>query len=186
MSQQELLEKVVPILESLGIDYMITGSVASSYQGEPRSTHDIDLLVVLPPQAMQPLLAAFPLPGFLLQEEAIRSALRDHSMFNLLSLADGEKIDFWMLTQEPFDQSRYARRVVAQIGGKPYKISTPEDTILAKLRWAKLCGGSEKQVKDALGVFETLRKSLDLDYLNQWAAQLGLVDYWKKIQSEAD
>jgi len=48
MSQQELLAKVVSVLESLGVDYMVTGSLASSIQGEPRSTHDIDLVVAIP------------------------------------------------------------------------------------------------------------------------------------------
>jgi hypothetical protein len=68
---------------------MITGSLASSMQGEPRSTHDIDVVVELPPGAVARLTAAFPGPDFLLQEEAIHDALRNHSMFNLLSLVDG-------------------------------------------------------------------------------------------------
>ena len=35
MSQQELLRKVVQTLDQSSIEYMITGSVASSYQGNP-------------------------------------------------------------------------------------------------------------------------------------------------------
>ncbi len=42
MSQPELLKEVVKALESAKIDYMVTGSIASSLQGEPRSTHDIE------------------------------------------------------------------------------------------------------------------------------------------------
>ena len=42
MSQQELLKKVIQTLEYAEIDYMVTGSVASSLQGEPRSTHLIE------------------------------------------------------------------------------------------------------------------------------------------------
>ncbi len=44
MSQQELLINAVRALENAHIDYMLTGSVVSSLQGEPRSTHDIDKL----------------------------------------------------------------------------------------------------------------------------------------------
>ena len=44
MSQQELLRKVIEILDGTGIQYMLTGSVALSLQGEPRSTHDIDMV----------------------------------------------------------------------------------------------------------------------------------------------
>ena len=35
MSQQELLRKVVQALDDAGVEYMLTGSVASSLQGEP-------------------------------------------------------------------------------------------------------------------------------------------------------
>ena len=41
MSQQELLKKVVLTLDQNDIDYMLTGSLVSSMQGEPRLTHDI-------------------------------------------------------------------------------------------------------------------------------------------------
>src|SRR5216684_3489891 len=98
MSQQELLRQVIQILSEAGIDYMVTGSVASSMQGEPRSTHDIDLVVALPANAADALLNAFLPPDFYLSEEAIREALEKRSMFNLLSLTDGEKVDFWILT----------------------------------------------------------------------------------------
>jgi hypothetical protein len=184
MSQQQLLETVVPVLTSLGIDYMITGSIASSMQGEPRSTHDIDLVVAMPPQAIAPLVAAFSSPDYLLQEQAIRDALRHQSMFNLLSVADGEKVDFWILTQEPFDQSRFARRKPVPIGENVYAVSAPEDTILAKLRWAQLSGGSAKQFKDALRVFEVQGRALDFSYLDEWAKRLGVEDLWQQIQAE--
>jgi len=38
MSQQELLKKAIQVLNQAKIQYMITGSAASSLQGEPRST----------------------------------------------------------------------------------------------------------------------------------------------------
>jgi len=185
MSQQQLLEKVVPVLEGLGIEYMITGSIASSMQGEPRSTHDIDLVVQIPSNAIGPLLNAFPMPDFLLQEEAIRDALRHRSMFNLLSLNDGEKVDFWILTDDAFDQSRFRRRQKNRLGSIEVQVSAPEDTILAKLRWAKLSGGSEKQMKDARRVYELQGASLDQSYLRIWAGRIGVDDLWQAVQQSA-
>ena len=41
------MKHVITTLSSLGVDYMVTGSVASSIQGEPRSTHDVDLVVAI-------------------------------------------------------------------------------------------------------------------------------------------
>ena len=49
MSQQENLKRFVTALERIDIDYMVTGSLASSMQGEPRSTHDIDLVIDIQP-----------------------------------------------------------------------------------------------------------------------------------------
>jgi hypothetical protein len=47
MSQQELLKQVIQALDQAEIQYMITGSVVSSLQGAPRSTHDIDIIIVI-------------------------------------------------------------------------------------------------------------------------------------------
>lgn len=44
MSQQDLLRRVVAALERLEIDYMITGSIATSLQGEPRATEPVSTL----------------------------------------------------------------------------------------------------------------------------------------------
>jgi hypothetical protein len=185
MSQQELLKHVAQVLADAGIDYMVTGSVASSMQGEPRSTHDIDLVVALPPAAPKKLARAFPPPDYYLPEEVIQDALHRRSMFNLLSLNDGEKVDFWVLTDEPFDQERFARKRVENVLGMQLKVSAPEDTILVKLRWAKLSGGSEKQLTDALRVYEVQHGNLDLDYLTHWATALGVEDLWQQLQTAA-
>lgn len=186
MSQQELLKRVVETLTDLGIDYMVTGSMASSLQGEPRSTHDIDLVVALPASAAKALAAAFPPPAFYLTEESILDAIHHRSMCNLLSLTEGEKVDFWILTEEPFDQVRFSRKCSEEVLGLKLQVSSPEDTILAKLKWAKLAGGSEKQLTDALRVYETQRAKLDHNYLNQWATQLGVDALWNQVQASAE
>jgi hypothetical protein len=61
-------------------------------------------------------------------------------MFNLLDSMGGDKVDFWLLTDEPFDKERFRRRKCEDLGGFEAYIATAEDTILAKLRWAKLAG----------------------------------------------
>jgi hypothetical protein len=186
MSQQELLKHVVQALTAAGIEYMVTGSVVSSLQGEPRASHDIDLVVLMAPDAVRKLVAAFPPPDYYLSEQSMLDAVRQKSMFNLLRLTDGEKVDFWLLTDGPFDRSRFSRRRVEAVFGMQLSVSAPEDTILIKLHWAKLSGGSEKQFTDALRVFEVQGGSLDLDYLNRWAKQLAIDDLWQRVQAEAE
>lgn len=186
MSQQELLKKVIQTLDHVGIDYMVTGSMASSLQGEPRSTHDIDLVVNLHKSAIQPLLNAFPEPDYYLDEESIIEAIDHNFMFNLIDVNSGDKVDFWMLTDDPFDRSRFGRKYSEEILGIQIHISTPEDTILAKLKWANLSGGSEKQFTDALRIYEVQFVVLDRDYLEFWAEKLRLKALLDRLKDEAD
>jgi hypothetical protein len=114
MSQSELLKLVARRLEAAGIDYMITGSVVSSLQGEPRATHDIDVVVAVDTDAAAAALrAAFPEPDFYLEEAAVREAIATHGMFNLIDTREGDKVDFWLLTDDAFDRARFGRRYVA-------------------------------------------------------------------------
>jgi hypothetical protein len=186
MPQQELLKVVVDKLTDLGIPYMMTGSMVSSLQGEPRASHDMDFVVVIAPGQVDQLMQAFPAPEYYLSRDAIADALRTRAMFNLLSMSEGEKVDFWQLTDEPFDVSRFSRKRAELVGGTPVMVSSPEDTILAKLRWAKMSGGSNKQITDSLRVYEVQRAKLDMDYLSQWANQLDVADLWEKIQKDAE
>lgn len=186
MSQSELLKTVVRVLDEAGIEYMVTGSIASSLQGEPRSTHDVDLVVALKPSGVDALIRAFPAPNFYLSAESIDDALRHQSMFNLLDVNQGDKVDFWILTNEPFDQSRFQRRQRQAFEGISINMSSAEDTILAKLRWAQLSGGSEKQFRDALRVYEVQYKVLDLGYLRTWAARIAVESLFQRLQDEAE
>jgi len=186
MSQQKLLEKVIQTLDGCGIHYMLTGSVVSSLQGEPRSTHDIDMVIAIEESQAHDLTAAFPPPDFHLDEHSIFDAINRQSMFNLIDSKEGDKVDFWILTDEPFDQSRFSRRYIEEYMGLEMHISSPEDTILAKLRWAKLCGGSEKQFTDALRVYEVQYGTLDMAYLEHWAKTLNVESLWKRLTDEAE
>ncbi|MGH8678914.1 MAG: nucleotidyltransferase domain-containing protein [Burkholderiales bacterium] len=189
MSQQELLKLVIARLDEAGIEYMLTGSLASSLQGEPRATHDIDLVIAIRTTlraVARTLKAAFPEPQFYLDEEAIRSAIDAAGMFNMIDTREGNKIDFWLLTADAFDQTRFARRTAEDFEGMRLQVSRPEDTILMKLKWAQMSGGSEKQFVDALRVYEVQHGLLDQPYLDAWAARLGVTALLARLRSEAE
>ena len=172
-------------LERLAIPYMVTGSLASSLQGEPRSTHDIDVVVEITLEQADLLVQEFPAPEYHFDPGATRTAIKRHGMFNLLDLESGDKVDFWPLTADAFDLTRFSRRQRVETPELALWVSAPEDTILMKLRWAKLSGGSEKQFTDALRVFEVQRSAVDMDYMNRWAAILGVPDDLARILREA-
>jgi len=164
---------------------MITGSIVSSLQGEPRLTHDLDVVVAIQSDQVPHVLEAFPSPRFYVDEQAIEEAIRTSGMFNVIDSLEGDKIDFWLLQDEPFDRSRFGRRYQAPLFGTDVKVSSPEDTILAKLWWSHLHGGSEKYFQDALRVFEVQAPVLDTMYLEEWAERLEVRDLLRRIQEEA-
>jgi len=185
MLQPELLKRLIKVLDDNHIAYMVTGSLVSSLQGEPRATHDIDIVVQIPPASISALIKAFPPPDYYLSESSIKEALAHKTMFNLLDTREGDKVDFWILTNEPFDLSRFGRRFGVDVFGIRIYVSSPEDTILAKLRWTKLSGGSEKQFTDALRVYEVQAGGLDLQYIENWALRLDVQALWHKLRDEA-
>lgn len=165
---------------------MLTGSYASSLQGESRASHDIDLVADLSLKDVRPLIDSFPGDRFYLNESAVTEAIRSKRMFSLLEVATGEKVDFWMLTESAFDKSRFARRQRIDLGDQSVDVSSPEDTILMKLLLCKQCGGSEKQLNDVLRVYELQADLLDEAYLRNWIETLDVEDLWQRVRDEAE
>jgi len=185
MSQQELLRIITRALEGIGIPYMVTGSFVSSLQGEPRATHDIDIVITINPSQTDKMFQAFSPSEFYINLQSIVHAINQKGMFNIIHSREGLKIDFWILTDSPFDQSRFSRRYPEDFREMRIYVSRAEDTILAKLRWAKVSGGSEKQFFDALRVYEVQYGNLDLNYLEKWVIELDLDSLWSRLIKEA-
>jgi hypothetical protein len=165
---------------------MLTGSVVSSSQGDPRSTHDIDFIVNLSVGAVRLLVEAFPPPRYYFDEVALRQAVEHRDMANLVEVDTGLRVDLWILKDAPFDQTRFARRVKWDLGAIHAFVSRPEDTILQKLRWAEMSGGSEKQFNDARGVYELQFATLDFPYMERWVPLLGIDALWARLKAESE
>ncbi|MFO8011233.1 MAG: hypothetical protein R6U89_10550 [Dehalococcoidia bacterium] len=119
-------------------------------------------------------------------QDAITDAINHDGMFNLNNTSTEDKVDFRMLTDQPFDRSRFTRKYSEDVMGMKMVVTTPEDTILAKLNWARQSGGSEKQYTDALRVFEVQFEKLDIEYLKRWAKEPGIEDLLKQLDEEAE
>jgi len=64
VQQPSLFEPFVVRLERLGLPYFVTGSTAAIIYGEPRLTHDVDIVVALSPRDVHAFVEAFPLEEF--------------------------------------------------------------------------------------------------------------------------
>src|ERR1041385_2552940 len=92
MLQPKLLVKLLNLLNENKIDYMITGSIVSSIQGEPRSTHDIDIVVNITYSAISLLTKTFVSPDYYVSDAAIKEAIEQKSMFNVLDTLEGDRL----------------------------------------------------------------------------------------------
>jgi hypothetical protein len=74
-------------------------------------------------------------------------------------------IEIFQLSDNPFDQSRFERRVEVQssvLGGSIW-LPTPEDVIVQKLRWNR-----PQDRVDAENVMIVQMENLDWDYIYRW------------------
>jgi hypothetical protein len=60
-------------METIGIDWVIGGSIASSIHGEPRATQDVDMVVALEARHVKSLVQALA-PEYYASAEEIRAA----------------------------------------------------------------------------------------------------------------
>lgn len=178
----ELLRRVVGILEQLGLRYFVTGSVAAIYYGEPRFTNDIDVVVDLPEQRVPEFLAAFPPGEFYVSEEALRRAVERRGMCNVIHVPTGLKIDVVVAADDLFNRNRFerARRVKPDDDVEAY-FASAEDVILKKMDFFRE-GGSEKHLRDITGIMLVSGDQLDHEYLEAWADQMGLETIWRTIK----
>ena len=181
MSQAELLAYVAALLDRLEVEWMLVGSHAASYYGEPRSTHDVDIVVHLPAERIDKLLAAVPQERYYLSEVA----LREGRMANLIDLQTGDKVDMFLVGIRSVVPPELARRRTGKVMGILVPIASPEDTIIAKLRWNKSVGGSERQLRDIIGIVNLRRDALKWPHLNRQIDSEGFRELWdQQIEPE--
>jgi hypothetical protein len=186
MEQSELLRHVTTTLDRLGCPYLVTGSVATIFYGEPRLTNDIDVVVALPLERVAEFCRAFPSPGYYLAEEDVRSAVTEHGQFNIIHPASGLKVDVLIPADTPFNQSRFARvRRVKPSPDYDASFASAEDVIIKKMEYYRE-GGSEKHLRDITGVLRISGDNVDRAYIADWARQLGLERIWQAILDRTD
>lgn len=180
------LEAVAGALESVGAPFLVGGSIASSFQGVPRSTQDVDLVADLAASQVGSFVDA--LGGeFYADRERIADGVARRASFNVIDQRNGFKVDVYLFRDESFDRAQFARRRRFEIAdGVELPFASAEDVVLQKLRWYRLGGEvAERQWLDALGVLEVQQGRLDPDYLVRWAADLGVSDLLERALASA-
>jgi len=187
MQQIAFFTSVIRTLNEIGVQYMLTGSVASNFYGQPRLTHDVDLAVAITPGQIKFLSSKYSGPRYYLSQDAATEAVKTRTMFNLIDSETGLKADFWILDEnDALKSSAFRRRRAAEVLGQKTFIATPEDIILLKLDWHRQGGETTVQFQDALSVYEIQRNDLDMVYLKSMSQSVGLTELLINLESQAD
>ena len=179
--------RVAEALEKVGASYFVGGSLASSIDGEPRATNDIDFVIDMAVGKVSELCrllgADFEVDGDMLRDAILNG--RSASVFYLPLVL---KIDFFGHPHGPYDESEFSRRRPVLVRpGRTLMVKAPEDTILRKLLWFREGGEvSDRQWRDILGVLRAQRDNLDLAYLRDWAVYLTLTDLLDRANAEVE
>ena len=176
------LEALICALNRAGVRYLIGGSLASSAQGLPRATLDVDLLVEI--QSSQASLLAGALGcDWYIDADFARQAVARGISFNVIHMPSGHKFDLFPAIEEfHFSElNRSALRTVNLAGGDiTCFVATAEDMILAKLSWYRKGGEvSDRQWSDIAGML-VVNRQLDRTYLEHWARRLQVTDLLEK------
>ncbi len=180
--------RMAEILDALAIPYLIGGSVASSILGEPRATLDVDIVADLQLSHVPPLLEVM-MREFYIDEMMVREAIERKSSFNVIHLDTMQKVDIFVLSEQPLAEAEMQRRQQLVITQNPERLAwlaSAEDIILQKLIWYRMGNRvSDRQWRDVLGVLKVQGEQLDFGYLEQWVESLGLEELMAQALREA-
>lgn len=175
-SPVDVVFRVVEMLGELDIEYVLGGSFAGSFFGEPRATADVDIAIQIDVEAGEQLLGRAQ-AEFYVPADSARTAIRNHDSFNLIDTNSSFKVDFFVLGDTLLDRRQLDRRVLVPVPGivGAIWVTSPEDQVLRKLDWFRAGNqSSDQQWRDILGILRVSGDRLDVADLTTTATALGL------------
>ena len=169
--QLDFVRLIAERLRSVGVEYMLTGSMAMAAYGNPRMTRDVDIVTECSEKDTDPIVQLFESDCYI-NRDAVLEAIRSRSMFNIIHNEWVIKADFIVRKDDPYHETEFGRRREITVAGNNLVIVAPEDLILSKLAWAQE-SGSELQMRDVRELMAT-GVALDRGYLEHWAQALGV------------
>jgi hypothetical protein len=169
----ELLKAITGELDTHGIPYMISGSLALNVYCIPRMTMDIDIVIELDQSNMKEFLSIFS-EGYYLDDETVKNEIHKRGMFNVIDHRTGLKMDFIVRKDTEYRQLEFSRRIREDIDEIPVWIVSPEDLVISKFGWIQQLQ-SDRQMGDIRLLLAL--PGIDKDYIQSWCDKLHFQTY---------
>ena len=184
MSVSEVFHRITSALGEAGIAYMLAGSFASAYYGAPRTTQDIDLVIASSAEQLRAFVQLLSKDEYYVDLDTALEARKRESLFNVVDMATGWKIDLIIRKSRPFSEEEFRRRKLVNLQGSPLFVASAEDVVISKLEWAKLAQ-SQRHIEDVAGILRMRWDSLDRPYLERWILELKIEAEWNDARRAA-
>jgi len=184
MSVSEVFRRITSALGEAGIAYMLAGSFASAYYGAPRTTQDIDLVIASSAEQLRAFVQLLSKDEYYVDLDTALEARKRESLFNVVDMATGWKIDLIIRKSRPFSEEEFRRRKLVNLQGSPLFVASAEDVVISKLEWAKLAQ-SQRHIEDVAGILRMRWDSLDRPYLERWILELKIEAEWNDARRAA-
>jgi hypothetical protein len=183
MQELDLIQCFVLPLENAGMEYMVSGSVATSLLGEPRFTADIDIALFLSKAQREELPIVFPenefyLPPCEVIEIESQREVRGH--FNIIHHTSGMKADVYPSRNHPFLPWALKNKLRFPYGASFITVAPPEYVILHKLAFYQE-GHHNKHIRDITALCRM--QNVDKEFLMIATKQLHLTNEWQLVLS---
>ena len=180
MEQLEVLRKVAEKLRDLDIEYMLSGSVAMNFYGQPRMTRDIDIVIPIKETQIRRFIDSFN-EEFYIDSEMVLKEVSGKGMFNVILNDYIVKVDFILRKDTKYDINAFERRRLVNVGDFEICLISPEDLVPNKLLWARE-GNSEIQKRDVKNIL-MITDDLDFNYLRDWSKRLSVDSLLEECRS---
>lgn len=167
-------------LNKQNIPYFVTGSVAAIVYGDPRLTHDIDLVITLKDVDVNVFQNAFPSNEFYCPpEEIIRTEINRNARghFNLIHHETGFKADIYLTGKEELQHWAMQNNKKINFEGCEINIAPPEYVIIKKLEFYKE-GEAQKHLMDIKSIITMSSEIIDYKFLEEEISGRGLKQEW--------
>lgn len=181
MHEPELFLLFVRPLNLAGIRYVVSGSVAAVFYGEPRLTHDVDCVVFLNADNCRKLLEVFPATDFYvppLETILTETTRQRNGHFNLIHRATGFKADMYPTGRDDMNAWAFRCKRTVEFEGEIIALAPPEYVIVRKLEYYRE-GRADKHLRDIRAMLAVSGEQLDRTILNEWIQRCGLEAEWK-------
>ena len=167
MTSNRVVLEMATALRGAGVPYMIVGSYSSNMYSVPRSTKDAYFVIELTASSINDIVSRLG-TGFMLDPQMSFETITGTMRYKIRHADVVFTVELFLLSDDPYDRSRFNRRVEQAFEDSRVFVASAEDVIVNKLRWRR-----RKDLEDVANIIAMQSVSLDWEYIHRWCDTHG-------------